>query len=310
MTLFSRRHWALAKRRTHRRAMQLPPAWQAIWWMVMGGVMFSVLNTIARTMALQMDPFEAQFLRYLCGLLVILPLVLHASLTQGIKTFWPTDVKGQFWRGGVHCAGLMLWFIALPKIPLADMTAISFTGPIFIMIGASFFLNEPMHRDRWIAALIGFAGVLVVLLPNLSGNGGGYHLVMLASAPVFAASFLITKALTRYETPGVIVLWQAITVTLFSLPLAMLHWQNPSTWQWAGFITTGVLGSAGHYCLTRAFQAADISATQSLRFLDLVWTSLLGWFVFSDLPSHATWLGAFIILMSTIWITRREGQRI
>jgi len=190
------------------------------------------------------------------------------------------------------------------------MTAISFTGPIFIMIGASFFLNEPMHRDRWIAALIGFAGVLVVLMPNLSGDGGGYHLVMLASAPVFAASFLITKALTRYETPGVIVLWQAITVTLFSMPMAFLHWQTPTAWQWVGFMATGILGSAGHYFLTRAFQAADISSTQSLRFLDLVWSSLLGWFVFSDLPSHATWLGAFIILMSTVWITRREGQRV
>lgn len=309
MKLFVRRRMAVAKRKTHRRAMQLPAAWQAIWWMVLGGAMFSVLNTIARIMALQMDPFEAQFLRYLCGLLVILPLVWRSSLTQGIRSFWPTDVKGQFWRGGVHCVGLMLWFIALPKIPLADMTAISFTGPIFIMMGASFFLNESMHRDRWLAALIGFAGVLVVLLPNLSGNGGGYHLVMLASAPVFAASFLITKALTRYETPGVIVLWQAITVTLFSLPMAVLHWQTPSAWQWMGFLATGVLGSAGHYCLTRAFQAADISATQSLRFLELVWTSLLGWFVFADVPSHATWLGASIILMSTVWITRRESQR-
>ena len=304
------RRLAWAKHKTRRRAMQLPPAWQAIWWMVMGGVMFSMLNTIARFMALQMDPFEAQFLRYLCGLLVILPLVLRSGMSQGFKTFWPTDVKGQFWRGAVHTGGLMLWFIALPKIPLADMTAISFTGPIFIMMGASFFLNEPMHRDRWIAALIGFAGVLVVLLPNLSGDGGRYHLVMLASAPVFAASFLITKALTRYETPGVIVLWQAITVTLFSMPMAFLHWQTPTAWQWVGFIATGILGSAGHYFLTRAFQAADISSTQSLRFLDLVWSSLLGWFVFSDLPSHATWLGAFIILMSTVWITRREGQRV
>ncbi len=304
------RRFAWAKHKTRRRAMQLPPAWQAIWWMVIGGVMFSMLNTIARFMALQMDPFEAQFLRYLCGLLVILPLVLRSGMSQGFKTFWPTDVKGQFWRGAVHTGGLMLWFIALPKIPLADMTAISFTGPIFIMMGASFFLNEPMHRDRWIAALIGFAGVLVVLLPNLSGDGGRYHLVMLASAPVFAASFLITKALTRYETPGVIVLWQAITVTLFSMPMAFLHWQTPTAWQWVGFIATGILGSAGHYFLTRAFQAADISSTQSLRFLDLVWSSLLGWFVFSDLPSHATWLGAFIILMSTVWITRREGQRV
>lgn len=267
--------------------------------------MFSILNTIARVLASSLDPFETQFLRYLCGLVIMLPLVLRS----GLRTYWPTDMTGQFWRGGVHTIGLMLWFTALPQIPLADMTAISFTGPIFIMIGAAWFLGERMHRDRWMAALIGFLGVLVVLLPHLSRNGGGYHLVMLASAPVFAASFLITKALTRYENPGVIVLWQALTVSVFSLPLALLNWQTPNGWQWVGAFAAGLLGTIGHYCLTRAFHIAEISATQSMRFLDLVWASLMGWLVFGSIPSQSTWLGASIILMSTLWIARREGHR-
>ena len=166
-----------------------------------------------------------------------------------------------------------------------------------------------MRRDRWVAALIGFAGVLVVVLPKMTGQGGWYNLVMLASSPVFAASFLITKALTRYEKPGVIVLWQALTVTVLSLPLALPHWQAPGLWQWAGFLVTGVLGTLGHYCLTRAFHTADISATQSLRFLDLVWASWLGWLVFADVPSTSTWAGALVIMLSTVWIARRESRR-
>ena len=221
----------------------------------------------------------------------------------------PVNMAGQFWRGGVHTLGLILWFTALPKIPLADMTAIGFTGPIFIMIGAAWFLGEPMRKDRWIAAVIGFAGVLVVVLPKMSGDGGWYNLVMLASSPVFAASFLITKALTRYEKPGVIVLWQALTVSVLSLPMALPNWQMPTVMQWIGFAATGVLGTLAHYCLTRAFAMADISATQSLRFLDLVWASLLGWLVFADVPSQSTWLGAFVILWATVWIARREGRR-
>lgn len=294
-----------AKLRTRRKIQRLPVTWQGMAWMALGGLMFSLLNTIARSIALEMDPFQTQFLRYLCGLLIMLPLVYRA----GFKAYWPKNLKGQFWRGGVHTVGMMLWFIALPRIPLADMTAISFTGPIFIMIGAGLFLGESMHRDRWIASLIGFAGVLVVVLPKLSGDGGWYHLVMLASAPVFAASFLITKALTRYENAGVIVLWQALTVTLLSLPLALPHWQDPSAWQWVGFWVAGILGTTGHYCLTRAFAMADISATQSLRFLDLVWASIMGWLVFADVPSQSTWLGALVILMATVWIARREGRR-
>ena len=75
------------------------------------------------------------------------------------------------------------------------------------------------------------------------------------------------------------------------------------------FFIAGILGSVGHYCWTRAFHAADISSTQSLRFLDLVWTSALGWLIFSDIPSQSTWIGAVVILAATVWLARREGQR-
>lgn len=201
-----------------------PLAIRAMAWMVLGGMLFSVLNTIARQLTLSIDPLQTQFLRYLFGLLIMLPLVWR----HGWRAYRPVRLAGQFWRGGVHTLGLVLWFVALPQIPLADTTAIGFTGPIFIMLGAAWFLGEPMRRDRWMAALLGFAGVLVVVLPNLSGQGGWYHLLMLSSAPVFAASFLITKALTRYEQPGVIVLWQALTVSVLSLPLALPVWQPPT----------------------------------------------------------------------------------
>jgi drug/metabolite transporter (DMT)-like permease len=301
----ARRHGALLQRRTQRHMLRWPAAVRGMLWMVGGGLCFSLLNTLARALSQQLDVYQAQFLRYLMGLLVMLPLVWR----HGWRAYRPVHIAGQFWRGGVHTLGLILWFTALPQIPLADMTAIGFTGPIFIMLGAAWFLGEPMHRDRWVAACIGFAGVLVVVLPKMTGEGGWYNLVMLASAPVFAASFLITKALTRYEKPGVIVLWQALTVTVLSLPMAWPHWQAPTAGQWWGFAATGVLGTLGHYCLTRAFHTADISATQSLRFLDLVWASLLGWLVFADVPSQSTWAGALVILLATVWIARRESRR-
>ena len=299
------RQWLLAHHRGRRSFAAWPATVRGMAWMVAGGLLFSLLNTIARQLTLHLDVYQSQFLRYLFGLLVILPWVLR----DGWRSYRPVNMAGQFWRGGVHTLGLILWFTALPHIPLADMTAIGFTGPIFIMIGAAWFLGEPMRQDRWIAAITGFAGVLVVVLPKMTGAGGGYNLVMLASAPVFAASFLITKALTRYEKPGVIVLWQALTVSVLSLPMALPHWQMPTPWQWLGFAATGVLGSLAHYCLTRAFALADISATQSLRFLDLVWASVLGWLVFGDVPSQSTWLGALVILGATVWIARREGRR-
>lgn len=282
----------------------LPPTVQGLLWSVAAGLVFSHLNALMRALTLHLDPFQSQFLRYVFGFLVLLPLVWR----HGLAAYRPKQVGGQFLRGAVHTLGLCLWFVALPRIPLADMTAIGFTGPIFIMIGAYVFFREPMRWDRWLAASLGFAGVIIVVAPKLQGSGGLYHLVMLASAPMFAASFLITKALTRYESTGVILLWQALTVSVLSLPLALLNWQAPSAWQWAGFLLCGVLGSGAHYCLTRSFQIADISSTQSVKFLDLIWASALGWLIFGNVPSGATLIGGGVICAAAIWIARRESR--
>ena len=297
----------LAKRvaSTRLQVGQLDPTVQGLLWTTAAGLLFVCLNSIQRIMTQQLDPLQSQFLRYACGLLVMMPLVLRA----GLAAYRPQHVGGQFVRGAVHTAGLLLWYSALPHIPLADMTAIGFTGPIFIMLGAYLFFKEPMHWDRWLASLIGFCGVMIVVAPKLSGAGGYYNLVMLASAPVFAASFLLTKGLTRTDSPQVIVVWQGVVVTLFSLPFALTHWQNPNALQWLGFVVSGVLGSAAHYCLTRSFSIADISSTQSIRFLDLVWSALFGWMIFSDVPSQTTLIGGVVICASTVWIARREAGR-
>lgn len=290
---------------TRHRAGRLDPAVQGLLWTLVAGLCFVFLNTLSRYLTQQIDPMQSQFLRYFCGLLVMLPLLWRS----GLAAYKPKHIGGQFLRGLVHTVALGLWFVALPHISLADMTALGFTTPIFIMLGAWLFLREPMRWERWLAALVGFGGVMIVVGPQLSGSGGYYSLVMLASSPVFAASFLITKALTRYEKAGVIVLWQSITVTLLSLPLAMLHWQAPTLGQWIGYLACGLLGSSAHYCLTRSYGVADISATQSLKFLDLVWAAFMGWLVFSDQPSQYTLIGGLIISASTLWIARRESRR-
>lgn len=287
------------------RMGRLDPTVRGLLWTSLAGLLFAFLNALMRALALQVDPFQTQFMRYLMGLLVMSPLILRS----GLASWRPHDIKGQFSRGALHTLGLVLWFAAVPYITLAETTAIGFTTPIFIMMGAALFFREPMRWERWLAAAIGFGGVLIVVGPKLAGGGGLYTLVMLASAPVFAASFLVTKALTRYEKPSVIVVWQAITVTLLSLPMAVLHWKTPTLAQWVAFGACGVLGSAGHYCLTRSFSVADISATQSAKFLDLVWAAALGWLMFADVPSRSTLIGGVVICAATLWIAQREGRR-
>ena len=290
--------------RAGRRFARLDPTLKGLLWSAAAGFIFSQLNAIMRLLTIALDPFQTQFLRYLFGCMVMLPLILKS----GLAAYWPKSFGAQFARGLVHTVGLWMWFAALPHVPLADMTAMGFSGPIFIMVGAYLFFREPMRWDRWLAALIGFAGVLIVVAPKLSATGGYFHLVMLASSPVFAASFLLTKALTRTESAGVIVVWQGVSVALFSLPLALLHWQPVTAAQWLGFVLCGMLGSGGHYCLTRSIHVAEISSTQSVRFLDLIWASFLGWLWFADVPTLSALGGGAVIAVSTLWIARREAR--
>lgn len=289
--------------RLQEAANLLSPVLRGMLWMAGAGLTFTFLNTSMRVLTTQMDPFQTQFMRYFCGLLVMLPFVARA----GLAAYAPKGLVGQIWRGLVHTAGLVVWFIALPHVPMADMTAIGFTSPIFVMIGAVVFLGEKITWARWMAAAVGFLGVVVIVGPA-QGGSLYYDLMMLLSSPLFAASFLITKALSRRDKAEVIVVWQAITVTLFSLPLAALHWTWPSLGQWVAFMICGALGSAGHYCMTRAFRTADISATQPIKFLDLLWTSVAGFVVFGDVPGPWTVAGAAVIFASTTWLARRESR--
>lgn len=273
-------------------------------WMALGGLLLVSMNALMRVMTQELSPLQAQFLRYLFGLAVMLPLLLR----HGFAAYRPYRVGGQLWRGAAHTAALTLFFLALPHVPLAEMTAILFTSPIFVLVGAAVLLRERVTPARWAAAVVGFAGVGIVIWPQLTGGGAGvWTLVMLASAPLFAASFLITKALTRKDSAGTIVMWQNLTITLFALPMALPFWQSPTPVQWAVFVACGLLGTGAHWCMTRAFTLGDISAMQPMRFLDLVWSSLLGLAIFGDVPTLNALAGGVVIVASTGWIARREA---
>jgi len=278
-------------------------------WMVATGVLFTVLNAAMKKLAHELDPWLVGFLRYLLGATVI----LAPALRRGVRELWPKAPKLQLVRGLFHTGGMMLWFAALPLVTLAELTAIAFSVPLFICLGAVPFLNERMSGARWAAVLVGFAGVLLVVDPLAGGGLAGIStgiLLMLASAPVFAGSFLIAKVLTRHERSDVMVLWQHLLVSLLLAPFALLSWMPPSAGQWALLVVCGFLGAGGHYCMTCAFRVADISAVQSVRFLELVWAALLGFFMFGTIPAGWTLAGGVVILASTLWLARSESRTV
>ena len=285
------------------------PVVRGMLWMAATGLIFVVMNTIMKWLSQELDPWLVGFLRYLIGAAVM----LAPALRLGLRALWPKAPGLQLVRGLFHAGGMILWFAALPLVTLAELTAIGFSGPLFICLGAVLVLKERMTGARWAAVLVGFAGVVLVLKPWESGGFAGIStgmLLMLASAPVFAGSFLAAKALTRHDRSDVVVLWQHLWVSVLLVGFALAYWAQPTPAQWALLVLCGFLGAGGHYCMTRAFRAADISAVQPVKFLELVWAAILGVLVFGTVPAGATVIGGVVILVSTLLLAGHESRRV
>lgn len=270
-------------------------------WMAASGLIYCLLNACLRYLSLHTHPFQALAMVYASAWATGMPLL---ALERGAA--WRARApRPLLLRGTVHWLGMSLWIVAVGRITLAETTVIGFTTPIFILVGAAWLLHERARWDRYCAAAVGFGGVLVVVGPSALRMQGAYSGLMLASAVLFAVSFMLSKQLTRVEPVPVIVFWQSAVVTLLSLPLAAWFWRPVSPRVWLVSLLCGLLANAGNYCLTRAFQAGDISASQPAKFLDLVWACAFGWALFGEIPTATTLAGGVIILGATIWITWR-----
>jgi drug/metabolite transporter (DMT)-like permease len=253
-------------------------------------------------------------LRYLVGSSLLLPFVMQA----GWQHYRPRRPALHAWRGLFHVTGSLIWISVIPVVSLAEASAIGFTGPIFMMLGASLFLGERMYGARWAAVLIAFGGVLMVLWPGLVQSDVSVlpTVWMLVASPLFAVSFLLSKVLTRYDRPEAIVFWLGVMIFSFGLPFAVfalewplrVAWQWPTALQWIIVGACGLAGSSAHYCMTRAYRIEDVSAVQSVRFLDLVWAAVLGFLVFGHLPTLWALAGGSVICAATLWIARHEAR--
>ena len=272
-----------------------------IGWMLLSGIMFIGVTGIVRYLGDEMHPIQAAFIRYAFGIVLVVPVILRVGL-YGLLS---TRIHLHASRGLVHGIGVMLWFYAMSRLPIAEVTALGFTTPIFTAAGAMLILGERVKNYRVAGILVGFIGALIVLRPGLRIIDFG-AVAMLIAAPLFACSLLMAKVATKTESSSVIVALLSIFCTLTLLPLALVYWRTPTTEEWSLLFLTAIFATLGHYCLTRAFQSAELSALQPFSFLQLVWATLLGLVVFSEQPDLWLWLGAGVIVFSATWIGRQE----
>ena len=282
----------------------MPSLYLGVFWMLLTTLSFVILSLSVRALSAEMATVEILFLRCLIGALIFVPWIFK----EGIGALKTTKFGQHAVRAAMMGAGMVLWFAAIGALPLGDAIALHFTLPLFMIIFAAIFLREQVNPARWIATVIGFTGVLIVLRPGFQEIGWAHYFVLLSGA-LYGGNHVITKFMSGTETPNA----TAFYMNLLILPGAAIalpfYWTTP-TWDQAGWILLlGASGSTAHTCLLKAMRYADASALAPIDFLRLVFSSIAAYFLFNDISDLWTYVGACVIFMAA-WYNTFQARKL
>ncbi len=266
---------------------------------------FTVYLTLAKQLGGQLDPGQLAFLRSLIALIVTMPFMFRQGWSV-LRTDRPGTILARSLAGTM---GFLLSLYALSDafaLPLSQFSAISFSRTLFVVVLAALVLREQVGPRRWIATAVGFIGVLIMVRPE-GGIDGGSALA-LASSASFALAIILVKSLSATHTPLTLLTLANIASCLLLLPLAIWTWQDPTPAQWGLVTAMAVAGVGAQFCYITAMRIGDASFQAPMDYVRLPMTALADALVFRKLPGLSIWLGAAVIVASTLYIAWREAR--
>ena len=284
-------------------ATDVPAPVKGALWMLVSAAALAGLTGVVRHMSAGLHPFEIAFFRSFFGLLILAPWLMRSGL--GVLR---TKRLGLYTlRCALGVATMLMWFTAISMVPLADAVALGFTSPLFVILGAALFLGEVVRGRRLGATLCGFAGALIILRPGGGVLDPGAVLVLL-SAVTLAGANLSVKELSRTEPVQAIVTYMVIFMVPLTFIPALLVWQTPTPAQLAELAGLAALATLGNYAMTRAVAVADASAVMPYDYARLPFAALIGFFVFGETSDAATWIGAGVIAVASLYLAHHESK--
>lgn len=272
-----------------------------VFWMVVTGAMFVGVTALVKVLGPRIPAPEAAFLRYAFGTLFFLPAIpaiLRAPITGRLWGLFVT-------RGVLHSVGVILWFFAMARIPIADVTAMNYLSPVYVTLGAALLFGERLKLRRILAVVAALVGTLIILRPGFRELGAG-HIAMIFTPILLGGSYLLAKRVSDVLSPTVVVGMMSVTVTLGLAPVALADWVTPTLSELAILIGVACFATAGHFTMTLAFRAAPLAVTQPVTFLQLVWAVALGAVFFGEGVDPFVVLGGLVIVGAISFISWRE----
>jgi len=274
------------------------------YYFLISVIFFSVMEILVKFLSSSYPIGELVFFRGFFGLLPIIFIMPKKKFFQNFKT---KKIKLHIFRTITGCFALISIFFSLKYLPLADAISITFAAPIFATIFSIFFLKEIVGKKRWFAVLIGFLGILIILKPGTS-LFSIYSIFPILFCVGFAASASLIRILSKTDKNYLISFYYTAGLTLISLFLDPLSWKIPLFKDCLLLISIGIIGSLGNIIITEAYRKSEISLITPIKYLNLIFAIVFGYYLFNEVPEVSTLIGSVLIIVSTVIIFIRERR--
>jgi drug/metabolite transporter (DMT)-like permease len=299
MTLF-----AEAFEQTRGRFNNLPRNLRASVLVIVAFLTFASMAVMLRALNGTIPIIQIIFVRQLAALVMMVPF--YASLWPEIRR--PQRLPLHLMRGVTASGSMFFGLSAVVMLPLADVTAIQMTEVLFSTAFAAVLLRERVTRVQWIAALVGFAGVLIMMRPFAGGLALG-SVLALSGAMCGALSMIAIRFGAHHDRVETVTFWQGLVVMAIVTPMAVLWWVPPTMEQWLLLALMSLAFAVGQWLFTAGLRMGDAASIAPLGYLRLILMTVIGWWLYAEIPTLATAVGAVLVISSAIFTIRNNARR-
>ncbi len=274
-------------------------------YMILSVLFFSFMDILIKVTD-EYDVGQTMSFRAFFGLIPIFFLIPKNRLKDFYKT---KNIKLHFYRSFFGAIAMAAIFIGLRKLQLAEVTAMAFSGPLWVVIFSIFFLSEKIRLKRWIAVGLGFIGVVIISKPGFDNLNFNYIYPIIFCIGFAGVSIIIRKLTLLGEPVWLIAFYFSVVCGLgglFTIPFGL--WKIPTLFDFMLLVLIGLFGSIANLLLTQSYKLAEVTLTTPLKYLSLVFAIIFGFYFFKEIPSIYTLLGAGLIVISSGIIFFRENQ--
>lgn len=271
-----------------------PNKYTTIYYMIFSVIAFAIMNTVVKYLS-GYSVYQIVFFRSIGTLLFTIPLIIKLKI--------PILGKHKnllFLRGVIGVISLTCFFESLNYLAVGTAASLRFTSPIFAAIFALLFLKEKIKPIQWLLFLVAFVGVLII-----KGFGVDVHtigiLLAITSAIFLGLIFVVIRKLGNREHPLVIINYFMVMAFVFGGIMSIKNWKQPNMSEWFLLLSLGIFGYIGQLYMTKAFQSDETSVIAPLKYLEVIFTIIIGVFWFGDIYNIWTLLGIFLIFVGLIY---------